>query len=109
MAEVIEQGILVQLPSKDLWRGFDPDWLKKRLAKARRLGNVEVIPDKGSTAEEAIEAAGDECPWCGMVQGSKEAFKAHVEELHFNQIHMKEVTKEEALQFLTGATEVKKA
>lgn len=89
---------LIQLPSKDLWRGFNPD----RPARS----NVDMTPAKEPTAAETMaKSDGSECLWCGMKFDGAEAsslLKAHVESLHFIATNMKTVARE----FLTGAAEI---
>ncbi len=83
---MIETGILVQLPSKDLWRGFDP--------ARRKRDNMDTTPAKITSTEEAQALAGSECLWCGMKFDTTDLLKAHVESLHFLQQNFREVVKE---------------
>ncbi len=75
-------NVLVQLPNKDLWKGFDPD--------RKRSDNLELTP----TPTDAAKVEGNECMWCAMKFESTSLLKDHVEHLHFQQTHRKEVMKE---------------
>lgn len=81
----VKPAVLVQLPNKDLWRGFDPDFNPKA-AK----GNVEMNPSPDSTPK----VEGKDCLWCGMKFDTNELLKEHVEHLHFASMHFKEVARE---------------
>ena len=74
--------VLVQLPSKDLWRGYDPN--------RKRTDNVTMTP----TPEAKATVAGTECLWCGMKFDTTDLLKDHVEHLHFVQQNFREVVKD---------------
>jgi len=92
---VFETGILVQLPNKDLWRGFDPNWEKNRKPP-------ENVVDVTATPSDKATVTGTECMWCAMKFDTTDLLKDHVETLHFYTQNMKEATATKALEFLSA-------